>query len=349
MTRRENILRAVRFERPEHIPVNFVISGACWNHYEHGALHELMLAHETLFPGFDPETWSPPPIPPWQQTGGRHTDSWGCVWQTSEPGYTGAVVEHPLADWNALESYTPPDPAAADGWQESDWQALAERFARQREAGELCRGSLRHGHTFLTLTYLRGYENLMFDMIDEDPRLGRLLEMVEAFNAERVRRFLDLGAEWMGYPEDLGMQVGPMLSPAQFRRWIKPSYERLMDPAREAGAVVHMHSDGDIRTLVEDLIDGGVDVVNLQDLVNGVDWIAATLKGRVAVDLDIDRQAVTVHGTPAEVDAHVRHCVETLGSPEGGLLFTYGLYPGTPLANVAALMDAFEHYGAHHA
>jgi len=105
-----------------------------------------------------------------------------------------------------------------------------------------------------------------------------------------------------------------------------------------------MHSDGDIRALVDDLINGGVEVINLQDLVNGIDWIAAKFAGRVCVHLDIDRQRVTARGTPAQIDGLIRDEVAKLGSKEGGLMMIFGLYPGTPLANVSALMDAMERY-----
>jgi uroporphyrinogen-III decarboxylase len=135
-----------------------------------------------------------------------------------------------------------------------------------------------------------------------------------------------------------------MLAPDHFRRMIQPVYRRLMAPARAQGCLVHMHSDGDIRTLAEDLVDGGVDVINLQDRVNGIDWIAETFAGKTCIELDIDRQHVTVHGTPDEIDALIRREVETLGRPEGGLMMIYGLYPGVPLVNVAALMDAMERY-----
>jgi hypothetical protein len=109
--------------------------------------------------------------------------------------------------------------------------------------------------------------------------------MVEAFNAEIVRRCLDCGVAMMRYPEDLGMQAGPMLSPDNFRSYIRPMYESLMAPARQAGCLVHMHSDGDIRDLVADITISGVDALNLQDLVNGIDWIAANLKGKVCIDV----------------------------------------------------------------
>ena len=181
-------------------------------------------------------------------------------------------------------------------------------------------------------------------MADDEPRFRELVRMVEEFNLATVRRYVELGAEWMGYPEDLGMQVGPMLSPAHFREYIKPVYERLMAPAIEAGCVVHMHSDGDIRVLADDLVASGVSVLNLQDLVNGIDWIAERFAGRVCIDLDIDRQEVTHHGTPEDIDKLIRREVETLGSRRGGLMMIYGLYPGVPLENAKALMDAMERY-----
>ncbi|MFW5857288.1 MAG: uroporphyrinogen decarboxylase family protein [Planctomycetota bacterium] len=346
----ENLLRAVRFERPERIPLTFHINPACWQHYDQDALQDLMEAHPLLFPCFERRaTPFTPDFSPWQRAGEPYVDDWGCTWETSDNGITGAVTRHPLADWSAFDSFTPPDPDAQGGWDSIDWTAVRARCAAAKAAGQPARGGLRHGHTFLTLTYIRGYENLLFDMVDEHPRLPELIGMVEAFNLGLVQRFLDAGADWMGYPEDLGMQVGPMISPALFHRWIRPVYERIMAPAREAGCVIHMHSDGDLRDLYDDLVASGVEVFNLQDLVNGIDWIRDHLKGKVCIDLDLDRQNVTRFGTPDAIRAHVRHCVETLGSPEGGLMLLFGLYPGAPLENVAALMDAMETCSTHHA
>jgi uroporphyrinogen-III decarboxylase len=140
-----------------------------------------------------------------------------------------------------------------------------------------------------------------------------------------------------------------MLSPEQFRKYIKPSLQRLMARARDTGCIVHMHSDGDIRPLVGDLIDVSVEVINLQDLVNGIDWIKDRLAGQICIDLDIDRQQITRFGTPAQIDALIREVVEKLGSKEGGLMTIYGLYPGVPLENVKALMDAMERYTGYYA
>ncbi len=348
MTPSENLRRAIRFEKPDWIPMEFHINGACWNHYPHDALQELMVEHPLLFPGYEPVDRVDPGHSPVQLKDHPYTDPWGCVWETMEDGITGSVHQHPLADWAAFETYRPPDPEVTNGLVPIDWEQTAAEIDATRARGEPATALLRHGHTFLQLVDIRGYENLTFDMIDGDPRLWRLIEMLEEFNLALVNRYIELGADFIAYPEDLGMQTGPMLSPDHFRTYIKPSYQRLMQPAREKGLIVHMHSDGDIRDLVDDIIDGGVEVINLQDLVNGIDWIAGKFAGKVCIDLDIDRQDITPRGTPEQVDALVREEVEKLSTPRGGLTMIYGLYPGVPLRNAKALMDAMERYAGYY-
>lgn len=345
MTPKENMRRAITFEHPEWIPMSFVINPSCWNHYEHEALFELIESHPRLFPD-----WVRPEEPmelaygPNARKDHPFTDDFGCVWKTTEDGIVGTVVEHPLANWEDFDSYTPPDPEKCMGVGPVDWGILAEGFAEERAAGEFNSGYLRHGHTFLQLCDIRGYEELLFDMEDEEPMLWKLIEMVEHFNRVIVEKLVGMDIDMMCYPEDLGMQVGPMLSRENFRKYIQPSYRRIIQPARDKGKLIHMHSDGDIRLLVDDIIDSGVDVINLQDLVNGIDWIAERFRGRTCVELDIDRQKITRFGTPEEIDALIRGEVEAIADPAGGLMMIYGLYPGVPLENARAVMDAMERY-----
>lgn len=345
MTERENMLRTIRFERPDHIPMVFAINPACYESYHHDDLFDLIADHKLLFPNFKrPEGKFTPEFAPVANASAPYTDDFGCVWKTTQNGITGTVVSHPLADWDSFASYKMPDPARSNGLEPIDWSQIEQEFVRVKQEGGFTQGGLRHGHTFLQLCDLRGYENLLFDMMDEEPLLDTLIEQLEAFNTEILKRYLAFDPDMVCFPEDLGMQSGPMLSPEQFVRYIKPSYQRMMKLARDKGKIVHMHSDGDIRLLVDELIDGGVDVINLQDLVNGVDWIAERFKGRVCIDLDIDRQSVTPYGTPEDIDRLIRTEVETLSSKDGGLMMIYGLYPGVPIENVKALMDAMERY-----
>lgn len=340
MTERENCLRAYRFQHPGRIPTTMRFSASCWNHYDPELLRSLIDSHPLLFPsGLDPVDEQ---IEPWRRAGVEYVDSWGCVWKTDQDGITGSVIFHPLEEWDPLESYRVPDPRKHNGWGEVSWEKVSRQLERQRQNEQLVRHDLRHGFFFLTLEYLRGYENLMYDMADAEPRLNYLSRKVENFNAEIVKRLLTMNPDMIGFPEDLGAQQGPLISPRLFRRYLLPTYRRLMKPVRHQGVLVHMHSDGHVLALIDDLIACGVDVLNIQDLVNGVKEIAETCSGRVAVELDIDRQQVTPGGNPRDIEDLIREEVERLGSPEGGLALFYELYPGVPVENIRAVMDAME-------
>lgn len=343
-----NFLRAVRFERPDYIPMAFWINPACYHHYDQNFLFDMQESHKLLFPGFvRPEAHYVPQYGLVARKDEPYTDDFGCLWKTPDDGITGTVVGHPLKDWAAYKTYVFPDPEKCMGIGPVDWAQEARNIEEAKANGHFVTRGLRHGHTFLQLSDLRGYDNLLFDMADDHPLLWDLMEKLEAFNAHIIKRYADLGADMLSYPEDLGMQRGPMVSPDMFRTYIQPTYRRLMAIARDRGLAVHMHSDGDIRDLADDLIEGGVEILNLQDLVNGIDWIRDKYKGKTCIDLDIDRQHITVFGTPQQVDDLIRYEVTELGSKEGGLTMVFGLYPGTPPANVKALMDAMEKYAYH--
>ncbi len=156
MTSRDNLLRAARFECPDAIPMVFHINPACWHHYPQEALQELMLAHPLLFPGYRKVEKVTTCLDGDTQAGVPYTDEWGCAWVTTDPGIAGAVVRHPLADWAAFTQYTVPD-AACD----IDWSQRAATMAASVRDGSLRSGGLAHGHTFLRLCDIRGYENVL--------------------------------------------------------------------------------------------------------------------------------------------------------------------------------------------
>lgn len=339
------ILASIRFEKPDFIPVRISVNGACWHHYPQEALFDLKESHPHLFPGFvRPKGHYEPRHKLVAMKDHPYADDFGCLWQTTDDGITGTVTGHPLSDWSAYDTWKRPDPAVCTGIGPIDWEQKKAEIEQRRANGDFIEVGLRHGHTFLQLCDLRGYENLIYDMADEEPKLFRLIEDIETFNMGIIRRYLEIGVDQVDYAEDLGMQVGPMISPAHFLKYIKPSYQRLMKPALDKGVIVHMHSDGDIRDLAHHLIDSGVQVINLQDLVNGIDWIAGKYRGKICVELDVDRQRITRFGTPAQIDALIREEVEKIGMPQGGLMLLYGLYPGTPLENAKAVFDALERY-----
>jgi len=341
---RENRIRAYRFQCPDWIPVTAGIAPLAWDYYAPDALEDLMLDHPLLFPAIEHGSARPDKarIPPDMIAGAPYTDGWGCVWETLHTGMVGCVRKRPLASWGGLDALSTPDPDRHDGMYALDWAGIRDGVRRAHARDEFVALGLPHGHTFLRLQDLRGYQNLICDMAEERPELKELIARVERFNVALIERRLALEPDMISLPEDLGMQQSPMLSPEMFRTYIQPSYARLMGMVRAQGVLVHQHSDGYILDLLDGILECGCDVVNLQDLVNGIDNIRDALKGRAAIDLDVDRQSVTVFGSPDDIDDLIDEAVEKLGSESGGLSLCYQPWPPTPLENIRAVCDAME-------
>ena len=352
MNQKENLLRAWRRQGPERLPLAAGIPFLRWAEfgYDEGEIEDVCLRHPILFPGYQKGTIERNCIHGLNtrgeiRAGEKFVDPWGCGWFTLHDGFVGTVKDHPLADWAALENFHAPDPEVTDGMYPLRWDALQKTADHPERENFFFGVGLPHGHTFLRVQDLRGYENFLFDMADEEPRIEKVLDIVTSFHEEVIRRFIALRPDMITIPEDLGMQNCPMISPELFKKYISPCYERLIRPIKQAGILVHEHSDGYILDLIDELIRLGSDIINLQDLVNGIDSIQKYVKGRVSIDLDIDRQQITVHGSPWDCKEHIRECVEKLGAKEGGLSLTYQPWPPTPIANMDAIFGAMEEYG----
>ena len=274
-----------------------------------------------------------------RKAGARIRDQWGCLWIYPLDYMDGQVIEHPLKDWSTLKSYKVPDPATFTNWEQA-----AKDMESCRKQGKLAMCGTEHGFFFLKLTYLRGFENAMMDIAEHNTHLPELIAMIENYWMEIVKRWVDMKVDAISFGDDLGLQTSLPVSPAAWRTYIEPSFKRIFSYCREHNVHVWLHTDGYILDIIPDLIECGVSVLNPQDRVNGIENIRQLAWGKIAIDLDIDRQHLTFRGTPAEIDAHILDCVKTLGSPTGGLWMKFGAYPGTPIENIAAVIRAMEKY-----
>lgn len=340
---RENYLRTVEFRSPEYIPCRVVITLPVWRVYR-GRLEELASRHPMVFQEFKPpEEYRGKGAPKVVR------DPYGCVWRFVIEGYQGQVVKHPLKDWKTLKDYQLPDPedgVISEGSHEvTPWIVIFKRLDEARSRGDLVVANMPHGFFFQRLYYLRGFVNLMKDFLAKPPELYRLIEMLTEYNLKLVKMFLKSGRiDVFYFGDDLGVQDRMTISPRAFRDFIYPSYRKIFQVVRGRGAHVYFHTDGHVIEIVDQLIEAGVDILNVQDRVNGLENIASKCKGRVCVDLDIDRQYLIPFGTPGEIKAHIKRAVETLTLRTGGLMMKAEVHPPTPLVNVEALAQAMEEY-----
>jgi len=346
LSERENYIRNATFNYPQWIPVTIAVSNATWDQLRE-ELEEVALRYPEFFPyvrkgwrDYDNFDFGPA-----YTKGKPFKDAWGCIWETSTNGIEGVVVNAPLDSWDKLESYRVPDARFEEDRGPRDWNNIKDILESQkRRKGELTSGSVPHGFLFMRILYLRGFENAMIDFACGEPKLQTLIDRIVEHNMVIVENYLDIGVDIMEFGDDLGTQTSTIISPEDFRKWIKPAYHRLIKPRKEKDILVAFHSDGYTIDILEDLIETGVDIVNPQDLCNGIDNLARYIKGKACIRLDIDRQKIIPYGTRKEIHELIEEEVRKLGSPRGGLEFIAGIYPPTPPENVDALCEALRKY-----
>jgi hypothetical protein len=345
MSRRENFLRTVEFGTPRWIPCRVNLLRQTWKRHREN-LEDIVLRHPVLFGNYSKGKTDFDHLGV-QYAGNVALDEWGCTWKFIKDGITGQVVEHPIVEWDDLSSYRPPEyplwgpPDGGCRPISRSWRRVERDIRRARNEGRLASGNVPHGFMFMRLFYLRGYKNLMMDFAREDPRLEDLVEMVKETNNRLIDRWLEIGPlDVIHFGDDLGTQNGLPVRPDLFRKYLIPAYEEMFGRIREAGTHVKLHSDGHFLDVMDDLIRAGVDILNPQDRVHGLEVLREKLKGRVCIDLDIDRQHLLPRGTPGAIREHVRRAVDILGSPEGGLMIYAGVAEDVPLENIEALCNS---------
>ena len=319
MTPQTDFVKAMNFERPDSIPMFAYFLPAAWMKYR-DALDEVIDRHPGLFGERARERDYDAVGGTYVQ--GNHVDVWGCVWSNVYTGMEAIVTHHPVPTRASVHTLQIPS----------------------EDAG------LPHGFMYLRLGDLRGFEELMLDFGEDAPELQLLIDKVLEYNLRQGKiRLANMGkeSEIIYFGDDLGMQTSLPMSPRKWRQYLKPCFRQIYQPFIEAGHSIYMHTDGHIFEIIPDLVDCGVKVVNPQSRANGLDNLARVCKGKVCVDLDLDRQLFPFC-TPAEAEAHVRESVEKLGSREGGLWLKAEFNHDIPLENIEAACAAMERYAGYY-
>jgi hypothetical protein len=336
MNSRERVQRAIHFDCPDQAPISHAVLPAAQIKYG-PALAEILAEYREDF-GWDYMQDLPVDNFPALYRQGRNVDDFGTVWQSEVLGVCGIPVDWPVKDLSRYGEY--------------QWPAdfTAGPPSGRQYSGHMLGFDDRWYARGAWITYweqlqqLRGFENVLMDLVSAPPELERLLDDLLAFNLRWIDRWVHLPYDGIHFADDWGGQHRLLIKPEMWRRVFKPRYSEMFRRVREAGMEVWYHSDGRINDIFGDLIEIGVQVINSQVKVVGLDRIAANARGQVAFRTDIDRQHVMPFGSPAEVQEEVQRVFEACGTPKGGLIACGEVGPDVPLENIRAMYEAFRLY-----
>ena len=310
----ELLIKAIKYQYPEQIPASVGLLPAAFIKYG-DKLKKLLAKYENLVGGrydnYDPER----DMPEWYRKG-QYTDGWGCVWSNASEGFWSIVTGHPVKTREDI--HTMKIPETDEG--------------------------LPHGFMYLRLLDLRGFEEAMLDFAEEPPELQILIDKVLNYNIRQTKIMLENNKDAIVYfGDDLGMQNGLTIGAEKWRKYLKPCFTKIFKQCKDDCRLVYLHTDGNICEIMTDLVECGVDMINIEYRSMGLDNIERICKGKIPIDLYLEQQLFPF-GTPDDMRKHVEETVKRLYLPEGGFAMRLEISPEIPLENIEALLDAVNEY-----
>ncbi len=318
MTPYEIVRRAVEFDSPERIPVRFGSLGL----------------DDTYGVGLQAAAGWQPSCP--------HQDEWGVVWTPAPEGVTnmGQPLGHNLTSWELLDEIPWPDPH-----DENRYAAIEGQLAGAGDKYVM----VGCGFTFFErMHYMRGMPELLLDLYENPSQVHELAERVLAFPlgiAQGMGRRFRGRVHGFAMTDDWGTQQASFTSVAMFREFFKPYYRRLFGAIHDAGMHAWMHSCGHVNDIVEEWIDCGLDVVNLQQPRNlGIEEMGARYRGRICFESLCDIQMTLPWKSAAEIRSEVALLLEHWATPQGGFVlcdYGDGAAIGVPIEKKRVMLEAF--------
>lgn len=169
---------------------------------------------------------------------------------------------------------------------------------------------------------LFGMEEAMIKMMNEPDIFEAALDKITDIHVATCERFLDSCGDKLPIfcaGDDFATQRGLMISPAKWRRFIKPRLNRIIDVGRKRDKIIWFHSCGDVTSVLPDLIEMGVDVWETVQL-HTLPFSPQELKKRFGDQLTffggINSQRLPF-AKPEAIRDEVYRCIEALGKGGG--------------------------------
>ncbi len=383
MSSRERILKALNYKEPDRVP--FDLAGSTWTGISNTAyqnlrkhmgletsepqwsdvIQQIVIPSEDILNELKVDTRGVFPLTShnWDVysqlvDGGaywKYSDEWGFVHHFPKNGYWFSLVKSPLeeVDFNQekiMERFSWPDPG-----NKLRFAGLREKAIQFRNQDKIVMTKGLCAGLFEMHQRIRGMSNAMIDHMifpeNSDKLVGKLADLKMEFWDEALKELGDV-VDIVGEGDDYGTQESQLISPEQFRANYKPHFNRLLKFIKEKapGVKLMFHSCGNVRPIIPDLIEIGVDILNpVHVTARGMEPIQLKKdfgKSIVFWGGGVDTQKVLPTGTTLEVIDDVSKNIEAL-APGGGFVFSavHNVQAEVPAENIMAMIDTLHSHG----
>jgi len=312
----ERVKRAITFQKPDRVPILYF-------NQNKDKSDIVMIDIQNHFSGEN-----------------KDISEWGFKWERLDDTM-GQPIEELVKDWKDFEKLHIPAINLVD---RINW---INKQKNQCLKNQYLLGSLQLSG-FTTMTFLRGFAQVMEDFYLEPEEIAKLADMVFDYEIKLIEIAAQTGLHGIAFFDDWGTQSGMFISPKLWNEFFKPRYKKQFDIAHEYGLDVYFHSCGKIDPIIGEFLEIGVDMMNLsQPNLFDMKQLSHEFGGKGCFVIPVSYQTTSISGTREDIFRDVNIAVDCLGSCEGGLIGYIEEYSsmGMSQENYQNCIDAFLELG----
>ncbi len=263
---------------------------------------------------------------------GEYVDEWGCIFENRQDGIVGEVKNPIINSWDGIDTFQVPN-----GFLSLEFEKI----------NDFCKSNLNKfivspccARPFERIQFLRGSENIYMDFYVSRNEFDTLLKTIHDFNCKRLELWAKTDVDALFIMDDWGAQNSLLISPEMWREIFKPLYQEYVNIARKNNKYIFMHSDGNILSIIPDLIEVGIDALNSQIFAMQIENLSK-FKGQITFWGEVDRQNILPNFSKNEIENVIVDIYNELYS-DGGIIGQCEFGPGAKPENVYTVFDKWK-------
>ena len=240
-------------------------------------------------------------------------NEWGMVYKDTGQAHT-YPVDGPIRTMKDLEKLTPPDPYKPGRYRFIE-KAVEDHAGKKAVI-------LHLNDVFSIPSRLMPFDYFMMLLLDEPETVRALVKISVDTNLALAEEAVKRGIKIVYTGDDYAYNSGPMISPDQFRDIFSPELSRVMGGYKDLGLLIIKHTDGNIMSMIDMIIDSGIDCLDPIDPVAGMDLalVKKTYGKGICIKGNVDCAQTLTFGTVEETRKATRYCLDTAMDGGGYIL-----------------------------
>jgi len=267
-----------------------------------------------------------------------YENEWGIKMRVSKDSDNWSYAYHPLEKKFSLSNLIIPD------------LNIPERFIKVKEDIKKYKDNFVIFAGVSTLFrkgwLLCGFSNFLEMLLTDLASIEKLLDILMDFTINEIKLYVNNGVDLIELLGDLGTELSLFLSPDLWRRIFKPRLKNIIDAFKKENVYFFLHSDGNIKDIIPDLIEAGLDILNpiQPECMNPAD-IKKDFGDKIVLHGTMSMQKTFLSANPGDVVEETRSRIEKCGNKGGLILAPSNVFtPDIPIVNIDAFYNFVKNY-----